>query len=111
MHDALGEGAALAQALPGFVPRKAQQHLAVAVADAFEQREVLLAEAGTGTGKTFAYLVPALLSGLKTIISTGTRALQDQLYHRDLLGWGDGRDPATQVQPAPAPPAEPVPQP
>ena len=84
MHDALGEGAALAQALPGFVPRKAQQHLAVAVADAFEQREVLLAEAGTGTGKTFAYLVPALLSGLKTIISTGTRALQDQLYHRDL---------------------------
>ena len=84
MHDALGEGAALAQALPGFVPRKAQQHLAVAVADAFEQREVLLAEAGTGTGKTFAYLVPALLSGMKTIVSTGTRALQDQLYFRDL---------------------------
>ena len=54
------------------------------MADAFERREVLLAEAGTGTGKTYAYLVPALLSGLKTIISTGTRALQDQLYHRDL---------------------------
>ncbi|HST44943.1 MAG TPA: ATP-dependent DNA helicase, partial [Luteimonas sp.] len=52
--------------------------------ESFEQREVLLAEAGTGTGKTFAYLVPALLSGLKTIVSTGTRALQDQLYHRDL---------------------------
>ncbi len=45
---------------------------------------MLLAEAGTGTGKTFAYLVPALLSGMKTIVSTGTRALQDQLYHRDL---------------------------
>jgi len=78
------EGAALAQALPGFRPRPAQQRLAVAVADAFEQREVLLAEAGTGTGKTFAYLVPALLSGMKTIVSTGTRALQDQLYLRDL---------------------------
>jgi Rad3-related DNA helicase len=47
-------------------------------------RAPLLAEAGTGTGKTFAYLVPALLSGLKTIVSTGTRALQDQLYLRDL---------------------------
>jgi ATP-dependent DNA helicase DinG len=47
-------------------------------------RETLVAEAGTGTGKTYAYLVPALLSGQRTIISTGTRALQDQLYHRDL---------------------------
>ena len=83
-RDALGPGAALASALPGFVPRQAQQNLAIAVADAFDQREVLLAEAGTGTGKTYAYLVPALLSGMKTIISTGTRALQDQLYLRDL---------------------------
>src|SRR5690606_29144864 len=83
-HGALGEGAALASQLPGFVPRPAQQRLALAVADAFEQRGVLLAEAGTGTGKTFAYLVPALLSGMKTIVSTGTRALQDQLYLRDL---------------------------
>ena len=70
--------------LPGFRPRPAQQRLAVAVADAFERRDILLAEAGTGTGKTFAYLVPALLSGMKTIVSTGTRALQDQLYLRDL---------------------------
>ena len=83
-RDALGDGAALASALPGFVPRQAQQNLAIAVADAFERREVLLAEAGTGTGKTYAYLVPALLSGMKTIVSTGTRALQDQLYLRDL---------------------------
>ena len=74
----------MAQALPGFRPRPAQQRLAVAVAETFEQRDVLLAEAGTGTGKTYAYLVPALLSGLKTIVSTGTRALQDQLYLRDL---------------------------
>lgn len=83
-RDALSAGAALAQRIPGFVARPAQQRLAVAVADAFESRGVLLAEAGTGTGKTFAYLVPALLSGMKTIVSTGTRALQDQLYLRDL---------------------------
>ena len=83
-RDALSEGAALAQRIPGFVARPAQQRLAMAVADAFEHRGVLLAEAGTGTGKTFAYLVPALLSGMKTIVSTGTRALQDQLYFRDL---------------------------
>ena len=84
VHEALGGDAALARALPGFRPRPAQQRLAVAVAEAFERRDVLLAEAGTGTGKTYAYLVPALLSGLKTIVSTGTRALQDQLYLRDL---------------------------
>ena len=84
VREALGEGSALALALPGFRPRPAQQRLAVAVADAFERRDVLLAEAGTGTGKTYAYLVPALLSGMKTIVSTGTRALQDQLYLRDL---------------------------
>ncbi len=83
-HEALSEGGALAAQIDGFVTREAQQRLSAAIAEAFESREVLLAEAGTGTGKTFAYLVPALLSGLKTIISTGTRALQDQLYHRDL---------------------------
>ena len=82
--DALSEGGALASHLDAFVSRPAQLRLTAAIADAFEQRDVLLAEAGTGTGKTFAYLVPALLSGLKIIISTGTRALQDQLYHRDL---------------------------
>jgi ATP-dependent DNA helicase DinG len=82
--EALSEGGALASHLDAFVARPAQLTLTAAIADAFEQREVLLAEAGTGTGKTFAYLVPALLSGLRTIISTGTRALQDQLYHRDL---------------------------
>jgi ATP-dependent DNA helicase DinG len=81
---ALAEGGALAGAIDGFRARPGQQRLAEAVASAFEAREPLLAEAGTGTGKTYAYLVPALLSGLKTIVSTGTRALQDQLYHRDL---------------------------
>ncbi|MFI8719499.1 ATP-dependent DNA helicase [Stenotrophomonas sp. NPDC077464] len=82
--EALSEGGTLASQLDAFVARPAQLRLTTAIAEAFDQREVLLAEAGTGTGKTFAYLVPALLSGLKTIISTGTRALQDQLYHRDL---------------------------
>ncbi|KIQ97899.1 ATP-dependent DNA helicase [Lysobacter sp. A03] len=81
---ALSEGGDLAGNIPAFAPREAQQDLAVAIANAFDTRGVLLAEAGTGTGKTFAYLVPAILSGQKTIVSTGTRALQDQLYHRDL---------------------------
>ena len=81
---ALSEGGDLARNIDAFAPRTAQQDLSAAIADAFETRGTLIAEAGTGTGKTFAYLVPALLSGLKTIISTGTRALQDQLYHRDL---------------------------
>jgi ATP-dependent DNA helicase DinG len=80
----LADGGSLSREIDGFRPRPAQQDLSAAIADAFDSRGVLLAEAGTGTGKTFAYLVPALLSGKKTIISTGTRALQDQLYHRDL---------------------------
>ena len=58
--------------------------MAKAIADAIENRKTLIAEAGTGTGKTFAYLVPALLWGGKTIISTGTKNLQDQLFLRDI---------------------------
>ncbi len=83
-REALSEGGELARNIPSFASRSAQQDLAAAVAQAMDRRGTLLAEAGTGTGKTFAYLVPALLSGKKTIVSTGTRALQDQLYHRDL---------------------------
>ncbi|HFD81503.1 MAG TPA: ATP-dependent DNA helicase, partial [Gammaproteobacteria bacterium] len=60
--------------------------MAAAVERALAQGETLIVEAGTGTGKTFAYLVPALLSGLRVVISTGTRHLQDQLFHRDLPG-------------------------
>jgi Rad3-related DNA helicase len=74
----------LAQKLPDFTPRTAQQEMAVAVAHAIATRAILVAEAGTGTGKTFAYLAPALLSGRRTLVSTGTRTLQDQLFHRDL---------------------------
>lgn len=83
-REALAEGGELARNIPSFASRAAQQDLAAAVAEAVDHRGTLLAEAGTGTGKTFAYLVPTLLSGKKTIVSTGTRALQDQLYHRDL---------------------------
>ncbi len=75
----------LARVQPGFVAREGQREMALAVAGAIVRPdEPLVAEAGTGTGKTFAYLVPALLSGGKVLISTGTRTLQDQLYHRDL---------------------------
>ena len=74
----------LTQRLPGFSHRASQQAMAQAIAQAIESRETLICEAGTGTGKTFAYLVPAILSGRKVLISTGTRNLQDQLFHRDL---------------------------
>ena len=74
----------LAQAVAGFRARPFQLEMAEAVADAIAANSVLVAEAGTGTGKTFAYLVPALLSGGKVIISTGTKTLQDQLFDRDI---------------------------
>ncbi|WP_282176676.1 ATP-dependent DNA helicase [Vibrio nereis] len=75
---------ALGKAIPGFQPRQAQLDMAEAVSNAIKQNTQLVVEAGTGTGKTFAYLVPALLSGKKTIISTGSKNLQEQLFHRDL---------------------------
>jgi len=74
----------LARHLPGYSQRPQQQQMADAVAGILERGGVLVCEAGTGTGKTFAYLIPALLSGRKVIISTGTKNLQDQLFHRDL---------------------------
>ncbi|MFC5582346.1 ATP-dependent DNA helicase [Rhodanobacter terrae] len=80
----LGADGPFARELPNFAPRLAQQAMALAVQRAIAGRDTLIAEAGTGTGKTFAYLVPALLSGERVIISTGTKTLQDQLYFRDL---------------------------
>ncbi|MCU7919361.1 MAG: ATP-dependent DNA helicase [Candidatus Thiodiazotropha sp. (ex Epidulcina cf. delphinae)] len=74
----------LANRIEGFSYRRQQQEMAQAVGRIMEQGGVLICEAGTGTGKTFAYLAPAMISGLKVIISTGTKNLQDQLYHRDL---------------------------
>ena len=84
LKDMLGADGPLAASIPGFAPREQQQRLAVAMAETLENFDVVVAEAGTGTGKTFAYLLPALLSGRKVLISTGTKTLQDQLFHRDL---------------------------
>jgi len=74
----------LTQVVSGFRPRPQQRDMALAVTKAIQENSILVAEAGTGTGKTFAYLVPALLNGGKVIISTGTKNLQDQLFQKDL---------------------------
>jgi len=78
------EQSPLATEVATFRPRAQQRDMALAVADAIRDNAILVAEAGTGTGKTFAYLVPALLAGGKVIISTGTKNLQDQLFQKDL---------------------------
>ncbi len=80
----LGEDGPFAKLVPGFAAREQQQEMAERVAEAIEKGNHLIAEAGTGTGKTFAYLVPALMSQSKVLISTGTKNLQDQLFHKDL---------------------------
>jgi len=84
IQDVLGPDGLMAKALPGYSYRAQQAEMAQQVTDTIERGEILVAEAGTGTGKTFSYLVPALLSGSKVIISTGTKNLQDQLFLRDL---------------------------
>ena len=84
LGDIFGQGGPLERALPDFRVRRGQLRMAERVAAALADRETLVVEAGTGTGKTFAYLVPALLSGARVLISTGTRTLQDQLYSKDL---------------------------
>ncbi len=78
-----GDGA-LSKVVLGYLPRAAQIEMAVAVAESIEQQEHVIVEAGTGTGKTFAYLIPAILSGKKVIVSTGTKNLQDQLFNKDV---------------------------
>ena len=80
----LSEKGRLTTAIPGFIPRAQQIHLAGAIAQSIEEQTALVAEAGTGTGKTYAYLIPCLLSGKKALISTATKTLQDQLFHKDL---------------------------
>ncbi len=94
VQSVFAEKGALAKAIEGFSPRQSQTDMALAVEKAVEESTTLVVEAGTGTGKTFAYLVPALLhsgksaaqekGSKKVIVSTGTRNLQDQLFHRDL---------------------------
>jgi len=81
---ALGPNGAFADAIPNFTVRPAQVEMAQAIESTIEAKETLLAESGTGTGKTFAYLVPAMLSGKSTLVSTGTKHLQEQLFHRDI---------------------------
>jgi ATP-dependent DNA helicase DinG len=97
LPEFFGDQSPLKTLLPGFQPRAGQVWMAEAVAEAIAASDKLVIEAGTGTGKTFAYLLPALMSGRRTIISTGTKALQDQLYHRDLplVGKAVGRPVST----------------
>ena len=91
--QAFSNDGALAKAIDGFSPRQAQTDMALAVANAIDKESSLVVEAGTGTGKTFAYLIPAFLAiksssanekDKKIIISTGTKNLQEQLFHKDI---------------------------
>ncbi|MBO1255156.1 ATP-dependent DNA helicase [Alteromonas sp. 5E99-2] len=84
VKDAFSSQGALSQKIDGYKPRQAQTDMAVEVERVIKAKEQLIVEAGTGTGKTFAYLIPALLAPGKCIVSTGTKNLQEQLYHRDL---------------------------
>ena len=84
LHRFFRPGGTLANAHPAFESRPGQLQMALAVEDALANNRKLIVEAGTGTGKTMAYLVPALLSGRRVVISTGTKALQEQLYFRDV---------------------------
>jgi ATP-dependent DNA helicase DinG len=82
--SALAPTGPLARSIPAFETRAAQVRLAAAVSKAFTKDGILLAEAGTGTGKTLAYLIPAILSGHRVLVSTGTKNLQEQIYFKDL---------------------------
>ena len=84
VREAFSPHGLLTQKLPSFVPRESQREFAEAVARTIEEKGTLVAEAGTGTGKTFAYLVPALFSGIRVLVSTAGKPLQDQLYSKDL---------------------------
>jgi len=82
--DLLAPGGGLARAIPHYEDRAEQRQMSAAVARALDDERALIVEAGTGTGKTLAYLVPALLSGKRVVVSTGTRALQDQIARHDV---------------------------
>ena len=82
--DTLSDAGLLAQRVGGFQPRQGQTEMAMAVVETIEEGGALVVEAGTGVGKTFAYLVPVLLSGQRALVSTATKALQDQLFSRDI---------------------------
>jgi len=82
--EAFAEGGALQRHMPTFVARPQQVAMATAIGETLDTRSTFVAEAGTGTGKTLAYLIPAILSGKKVLISTATKTLQDQLFRKDL---------------------------
>jgi ATP-dependent DNA helicase DinG len=84
VEQALADAGPVATAFDGFEPRPGQRRLATEVAQMFDSGGTLIAEAGTGTGKTLAYLVPAMLAGKRVLISTGTRTLQDQVFYKDI---------------------------
>ena len=84
LKNIFAESGLLAKNFQDYSLRESQLHMAQAVAACLAEQSQLVVEAGTGTGKTFAYLVPALLSGKNIIISTGSKNLQDQLFYRDL---------------------------
>ena len=84
IEELLGAGGLFEQKIASFKPRTQQIEMAEKIAAVIDQQAVLIAEAGTGTGKTFAYLLPALISGKKIIVSTGTKTLQDQLFNKDI---------------------------
>ena len=84
VQAAFAEAGALSRMVEEFRPRQGQSDMAAAIASTLEAGGVLVVEAGTGIGKTFSYLVPVLLSGQRTLLSTATKTLQDQLFSRDL---------------------------
>jgi len=84
MDHVFGQGGLLSQYIDDYAPRQQQLEMAQAIEKTLSEAAVLVAEAGTGTGKTYAYLAPAILSGQKVFISTGTKNLQDQLFNKDL---------------------------
>ncbi|MCH7986357.1 MAG: DEAD/DEAH box helicase, partial [Acidobacteria bacterium] len=84
LRDFFAPGGLLARTHPQYEFRRGQLEMAEAVEQAFEQKRHLIVEAGTGTGKTLAYLIPALRSGRKVVISTGTKNLQEQLFFKDV---------------------------
>ncbi|OFW02376.1 MAG: hypothetical protein A3I61_12930 [Acidobacteria bacterium RIFCSPLOWO2_02_FULL_68_18] len=84
VREVFSDSGALARVIDGFEPREGQRRMAEAVAGVLEAGGLLLAEAGTGTGKTLAYLVPAILSGRRVLVSTGTKNLQEQIFFKDL---------------------------
>jgi len=84
VDHAFAPGGPIASVIEGFEPRSSQREMAAAVAATFDDGGVLLVEAGTGTGKTLAYLVPAILKRERVLVSTGTKNLQEQIYFKDL---------------------------